>query len=214
MQQLINSTIQNYCEAHTTPPNYVLENLEIETYKKVLMPHMISGSYQGRVLSFFSNMIGPKKILEIGTFTGYASICLAEGLQEGGTITTIEINDELKELAQSHISQLGWNNRVNLLFGNALDIIPQLKETFDLVFIDADKINYKNYYELILPKVRTGGFIIFDNVLWGGKILEAPQQMDKDTYNMFKLNKEILEDERVLNLMLPIRDGLMICKKR
>lgn len=204
--------LQQYVDAHTEKANEVLEELERETYLKVLMPQMVSGHIQGQVLRMFSHMINPKYILEIGTFTGYSAICFADGLQEGGRLVTIDINDELEEMVERYFEKAGVKDKIDYYLGNALDIIPALDLTFDLVFIDADKINYSKYYDLVFNKVRKGGFIIADNVLWSGKVIQP--HPDKDTKALIEFNEKIQADERVENVLFPIRDGLMVVRKK
>ncbi|MDX2002625.1 MAG: O-methyltransferase [Chitinophagales bacterium] len=203
--------IEQYAEQYSTPENAVLAALNRETYAKVLMPRMLSGHLQGTYLSMLSHMLSPNKILEIGTFTGYSAICLAAGLTESGKLYTIDINEELAEMVNSYIDKANLQDKIIPLVGNAMDIIPNLDETFDLVFIDADKINYANYYDLVFDKVRTGGFIVADNVLWSGKVLEG--NMDKDTKAIHEYNEKIHADSRVVNMILPIRDGISIARK-
>jgi predicted O-methyltransferase YrrM len=203
--------IQKYIGEHTSPEPVLLAQLNRETYAKVMMPRMLSGHVQGRLLAMLSKMINPAKILEIGTYTGYSAICLAEGLQNGGKLITIDINEELEEMARQFFSQAGVENKISQIIGNALEIIPELYETFDLVFIDADKVNYLNYFNLIIDKVNSGGFIIADNVLWSGKVVQ--EKDDKDTQSIMNFNQEIQHDARVENVMLPVRDGLMIIRK-
>ncbi len=211
---MINPEIENYAEQYSKPASGVLQRLNRETNLKVLHPRMLSGQIQGKLLQFISQMIQPKCILEIGTFTGYSAICLAEGLIENGTIHTIEIDPELEDFSIKYFEEASTSNKTKLHIGNALEIVPTLKETFDLVFIDADKENYCKYYELIFDKVRKGGFIIADNVLWSGKVLEKIHPNDKDTLGIVAFNNMILKDERIDNLLLPFRDGLMIIRKK
>lgn len=204
--------ISKYAEAHTSVfESDVLNALERKTHLEVLMPQMLSGGLQGQFLSFLSRMIKPKCILEIGTFTGYSAICLAEGLQEGGILHTIDINEELKETTDEFIAKAGLTNVVRSYIGDAMKIVPTLEETFDLVFIDADKVNYTNYYNMILPKLRIGGYIVADNVLWSGQVLAEKQDKKAEALNLF--NKKINNDSRVKNILLPIRDGLMLIEK-
>jgi predicted O-methyltransferase YrrM len=172
---------------------------------------MVSGHLQGRFLSMISHMIQPQFVLEIGTFTGYATQCLAEGLKPGGQVYSIELNNEYDHIIEPNLEQAGLRDKITVLYGDALDIIPRLDYQFDLVFIDAAKINYLDYYTLVIDKVNTNGVIIADNVLWGGKVVEASK--DEDTESIDRFNKAILADDRVENLLLPIRDGLMICRK-
>ena len=200
-----------YAEAHTTAESELLRRIDRETQLRVLMPHMISGHAQGRLLALFSKMIQPHCILEIGTFTGYSALCLAEGLAENGTLITLDINEELEDTVRGYFQEAGLAHQIDYRIGNALEIIPELNETFDLVFIDADKHNYASYYDLVFDKVRKGGFIIADNVLWKGKVTDT--QPDKDTRNLMDFNTKIQEDPRVQNLLLPLRDGLLIAIK-
>lgn len=210
----IDEKIENYALANSQAESDILKKLNRETYAKVLMPRMLSGHMQGNVLSMFSKMIQPKQILEIGTYTGYSGICLAQGLQENGKLHTIDINDELESMVRSYIEQAGMTNKINFYVGNALSIIPTINETFDLVFIDADKTNYAAYYDLVFDKVKSGGFIIADNVLWSGKVLDDETTMDPDTKAIHEYNKKIHNDSRVENMLLPVRDGLMIARKK
>jgi predicted O-methyltransferase YrrM len=205
--------LQSYLDNHCEPEPEWLQNISRETYLKVLRPHMLSGHYQGRVLSMLSKMIQPKRILEIGTFTGYATICLAEGLTEDGFIHTIEVNHELEEMLNSHFKSTDVEKKIKQHFGQATAIIPQLgDEIFDLVFIDADKKNNYTYFQLVFDKVRPGGLIIIDNVLWKGKVYG--EDKDADTQNIRKLNDQINVDRRVEKLILPVRDGLLIIRKK
>ena len=210
----IEEKIENYALSYSQDESEVLKKLNRETYAKVLMPRMLSGHMQGNVLAMFSKMIQPKQILEIGTYTGYSGICLAQGLQENGKLHTIDINDELEKMVRSYIEQAGLANKINFYVGNALSIIPTIKETFDLVFIDADKTNYAAYYDLAFDKVKSGGYIIADNVLWSGKVLDDETNMDPDTKAIHNYNKKIHNDSRVEHLLLPVRDGLMIARKK
>ena len=176
---------------------------------------MLSGHLQGRVLSMISKMIQPKRILEIGTYTGYSAICLSEGLNKDGLLHTIDVNEELESMVRGkYFKAAGTDNKINYHIGNAVKIIPTLNEIFDLVFIDADKQNYSNYYDLVFDKVRSGGFIIADNVLWSGKILDDPKKMDVDTKAIYDYNKKVHTDERVDHVLFPIRDGLMVARKK
>ncbi|MFN3850095.1 MAG: O-methyltransferase [Spirosomataceae bacterium] len=209
----INTEIDNYCEVHTSDESDLLKKVNRETHAKVLQPRMLSGHYQGRLLSMFSNMIRPKRILEIGTYTGYSALCLAEGLSEGGKLITIDVNEELETMVRGFFEDSDFRSKIEFIIGNALEIIPKLDETFDLVFIDADKLNYLNYYEIVIEKVRKGGFIISDNVLWSGKVADVSKK-DKDTLNLRAFNDRIHEDPRVENILLYVRDGLMIAQKK
>lgn len=205
----LSEEILDYCQNNSTPEIEALRKLNRETHAKVLKARMLSGHLQGNVLATFSHMIRPKRVLEIGTFTGYSAICLAQGLTENGILHSIEINEELESMIKNYISEANLTEKIQLHIGNALEIIPNLPEMFDLVFIDADKLNYSAYYDLVLPKVKIGGFIIADNVLWSGKVVD-PKAKDKDTLSMLAFNKKIQEDERVFNTLFPIRDGLMV----
>ncbi len=212
--EFIDEKIEAYALAHSDAENAILKKINRETHAKVMMPRMLSGHMQGNVLRMLSKMIQPKQILEIGTYTGYSAICLAEGLQEDGKLHTIDINDELENTVRSFFKESLLNNKINYYIGNALEIIPTINEKFDLVFIDADKINYANYFDLVFDKVITGGFIIADNVLWSGKILDDASKMDKDTKAIDAYNKKINSDDRVEHMLLPVRDGLMIARKK
>ena len=211
--ELIDEKINEYSEAHSTPESGILRSLNRETHANVLMPRMLSGHLQGRLLSMFSRMIRPDSILEIGTYTGYSGLCLAEGLTEKGIIHTIDINDELTPLVKKYVKLSGLETKFNILTGNAIDIIPNLNGPFDLVFIDADKINYSNYFDLVFEKVRQGGFIIADNVLWSGKIISPKDKMDKDTLALSVFNEKIKDDSRLEKIMVPVRDGLLVMQK-
>lgn len=210
----IDEKISAYAEQYTTEESKVLQDLNRETNAKVLSPRMLSGHLQGRVLSMISHMIKPMQVLEIGTFTGYSAICLSEGLVEGGMIHTIDINDELSEIVNRHISAASATRKIKTYTGDALNIIPTINETFDFVFIDADKINYSRYYDLVFNKIRQGGFIFADNVLWSGKVLEDRSKMDPDTLAIDDFNKKVMYDKRVENVILPIRDGIMLIRKK
>lgn len=203
----LQSLLLHYCE----PENDLLKHIDRETNLKVLLPRMLSGHYQGRVLSFLSKMIAPKRILEIGTFTGYATLCLAEGLANDGVIYTLDINAELEEMVRNNFAKSPLNDKIKYIIGDATASINSLKDTFDLVFIDADKKNNGTYYDMIFDQVRPGGIIIVDNVLWSGKILNKAQ--DKDTKNISNFNDKIKADNRVEKLILPVRDGLFVIRK-
>ncbi len=202
-----------YIEAHTREESDVLKRLNRETYVKMLMPRMLSGHLQGQVLRMMSMMIKPKNILEIGTFTGYSAICLSDGLQEGGVLHTIDINEEYSDIVNRYFKEANVDNKIQRHVGNALDIIPTLNETFDLVFIDADKDNYSNYFDMVIDNVPTGGFIFADNVLWSGKVLEDKKSMDIDTRSIVEYCDKIQKDKRVENVLFPIRDGIMVARK-
>ncbi|MEO8087695.1 MAG: O-methyltransferase [Bacteroidota bacterium] len=206
----ISQNIVEYAESHTTAESSALKDLNRETHSKILMPRMLSGHLQGRVLAMFSQMLKPKRILEIGTYTGYSAICLSEGLAADGLLHTIDINEELTPMVKKYFALAGVERKIKMHTGDAVQIIPGLDETFDLVFIDADKKNYSVYFDLVISKVRKGGIIIADNVLWSGKILEAVSGMDSDTKAIAEFNHKIQSDNRVENVLLPIRDGLMV----
>jgi len=208
---LFDNTLTNYLEDHSDPENDLLKRINRETYLKETMPHMLSGHYQGRLLSMLSKLISPKRILEIGTFTGYATLCLAEGLTSDGTIHTIDINEELQDRVQGYFDESNYKTQIKYHVGNAMDIIPTLDETFDLVFIDADKKNNLNYYELTIEKINPGGIILIDNVLWKGKVFQ--ENNDKQTEIILELNKQIAADTRVEKLILPVRDGVFLIRK-
>jgi caffeoyl-CoA O-methyltransferase len=205
--------IEEYVEKLTTPEYSYLNELNRETWEKVLIPRMLSGHIQGRILSMFSHMIQPKRILEIGTYTGYSALCLAEGLTENGKIFTIDNNEEISGYLKKYAEKSGFKDNVVQLIGDAKSIIPTLDEQWDIVFIDADKENYSNYYDLVFDKIRKGGFIIADNVLWSGKVVEENEKIDKDTRALIDYSKKIHADERVENVLMPVRDGLMVARK-
>ena len=210
----IDKKIENYALEHSQIESDVLKKLNRETYAKVIQPRMLSGHMQGNLLSMFCKMIQPKQILEIGTYTGYSAICLAQGLQENGKLHTIDINEELETMVRSFIDEAGLANKINYYIGDALKIIPTIKETLDIVFIDADKKNYSAYYDMVFDKVRSGGYIIADNVLWSGKVLDEADSMDGDTKAIDLFNKKVHADSRVEHMLLPVRDGLMIARKK
>lgn len=204
--------LQKYVEDHSEPESDLLQQINRETHLHVLKPRMLSGHLQGRVLSMLSHMIRPKNILEIGTYTGYAALCMAEGMQANGRLITIDNNEELALRTKGYFNQSERSGQIDLLVGNAMDIIPTLKEKWDLVFIDADKENYSNYFDLVIENVNTGGFIIADNVLWSGKVFDKSKS-DKDTEAIRAFNQKMHTDSRVQNVLFPIRDGLMILRK-
>jgi len=209
----ISQELENYIEQHSEKEPELLSALNKETYQKVLLPRMLSGHFQGRLLSMISHMVQPERILEIGTYTGYSSICLAEGLTENGKLTTIDINEELEDIAREFIQKANLDNKIEYIIGDAMQIVPQLDELFDLVFIDADKKNYCNYYHLVFDKVKPGGYILADNVLWSGKVVEDYEAQDSETKIIMDYNKMVHEDPRVQEILLPIRDGLMLARK-
>lgn len=212
--EFIHEQIGDYCDQHTSPESDVLRRLSRDTFANVLQPRMLSGHYQGRLLSMLSRMIRPKVILEIGTYTGYSALCLAEGLAEGGRLITIDVNAEQEDRIRKYIAEAGMENRIQFIIGDAKNIIPTLPHTYDLVFIDADKPNYINYYHLAIERLNPGGFIIADNVLWSGKVVDEKERTkDADTRLLDTFNKMVQEDDRVENVLLPVRDGLMVlCK--
>ncbi len=205
-------SIHQYAESHTTPDSDLLHALIRETHLKTLAPRMLSGHLQGRFLSLISHLMQPRRVLEIGTFTGYSALCLAEGLAADGILYALEGNDELEYLIQKYISESAFKDKIKLLIGNALDIIPTLDHTFDLVFIDAGKRDYPAYYDLVIDKVRSGGLIIADNILWSGKVVGDKKDLDTRIIDGF--NKKVHADSRVENILLPLRDGLMIARKK
>lgn len=211
--EIIDSILSNYTEKYSSDEPPVLKELNRETFAKVLMPRMLSGHIQGRLLSMISQMIRPKLVLEIGTYTGYSAICFAEGLAEDGHLHTIDINEELTPLVKSFISKAGYKNKITVHNGDAAEIIPKLTGPFDLVFIDADKINYSLYYDLVFNQVKKGGYLIADNVLWSGKIINL-EIADKDTLAIHQFNEKIKNDERVEKVMLTVRDGLLLIRKK
>lgn len=212
--ELFSPQLIDYCQRHTTPEDGLLKLISRETHAKVLMPRMLSGHLQGKTLEFFSKMIQPQYILEIGTFTGYATLCLARGLAPGGKLTTLDINAELEGMVRDFFAQSGISSRIEYRIGNALDIIPQLEERFDMVFIDADKTNYINYYQMVVDKVNPGGIILADNALWSGKVLGPEgEKISKDTQAILDFNQMVQNDARVENVLFPIRDGMMMARK-
>ena len=204
--------LDNYVVAHSQKEPELLQQLSRETWQKVLAPRMLSGHFQGRVLSMLSKLINPKNVLEIGTYTGYSALCLAEGIQPKGQLHTIDTNEELYDLQRRYFDKSGFGNQIIQHTGNALNIIPTIDKTFDLVYIDADKQNYPNYLEIILPKLKSGSVILSDNVLWTGKVIEELQKGDKDTEALLKYNKMINEHSQLETVLLPIRDGLTLTR--
>ena len=208
----ISQDLENYIEQHSEKEPELLAALNKETYQKVLLPRMLSGHFQGRVLSMLSKLIRPVNILEIGTYTGYSALCLCEGMQENGTLHTIDIKEELVDFQRKHFDKSPWGNQIVQHLGEAIDIIPTLDMKFDLVFIDADKENYINYFELIVPKMNKGGIILSDNVLWSGKVLEPLNPKDLSTKILLEYNQLLKNDPRVETVLLPIRDGLTVSR--
>ncbi len=207
--------ISRYAETHTSEESNLLKKLDRDTHLKILQPRMLSGHLQGRFLASISQMMRPRRILEIGTYTGYSALCLAEGLPDDGKLITIDVNEELESFTRSFFEQSPYATKIEYIIGDAGKIIPTLDETFDLVFIDADKLSYAKYYDLVFDKVRQGGFILSDNVLWSGKVADAMVggKIDKDTRNLLDFNAMCHNDPRTENLLLPIRDGIMMSRK-
>lgn len=210
---IVSTEIQDYAENFTSAESEILAELRRKTFDERADNSMLSGFYQGRLLSIFSKMINPRRILEIGTYVGYSTLCLAEGLNEDGKIITLDIQPETNRVAKEFWAKSGLNNKIESHLGDALEIIPNINEIFDLVFIDADKPNYHNYFELVFPKLRIGGFIIADNVLWSGNVLDVKANNDESTIALHAFNQKIQTDERVSNILFAVRDGLMITRK-
>jgi len=208
----ISDVLEDYAANHSENEPALLAALNRETMQKVLQPRMLSGHLQGRVLSMIAKLVNPQHILEIGTFTGYATLSLAEGLSKDGTLDTIDINEELYDFQKKYFDLSDWKGQIIQHLGNALNIIPTLAKKFDLVFIDADKENYLNYFEMIVPLMNKGGIILSDNVLWSGKVLEAVKPNDKSTKVLLEYNKMLKDDPRVETVLLPIRDGLTVSR--
>ncbi|MCD6556965.1 MAG: O-methyltransferase [Bacteroidales bacterium] len=206
--------IFQYIVNHSDKEDEILTDLSRRTNLTTIHPRMLSGHLQGKLLEFISKMIKPERILEIGTFTGYSAICLAKGLSENGLLFTIEINDERKKIIEEFIDKAEFSDKIKLLIGDAIKQIPKITEVFDLVFIDADKPNYLNYYKAVLPKLKSGGFILVDNVLWDGKVVHKVSKDDMSTKGIFDFNNYVQNDTTVENLMLPLRDGLMLIRKK
>ena len=211
---LISADLATYVEAHTSPESELLRRLNRNTHAQILRPRMLSGHIQGRLLSMISHMLRPRRILEIGTYTGYSALCLAEGLADDGLLITLDNNEELEDFARSYWQQSPYAHKIDFRLGNAPDLIPAIDEEFDLVFIDADKKNYARYFDLVIDKVRPGGILLADNVLWSGKVVATVKSSDKDTQAVMAFNEKIQQDPRVENILLPVRDGLMMIRKR
>ena len=203
--------LEEYIEAHTTAPDAVLQELYRHTYLHEMNPRMMSGPVQGKFLQFLCRMLKPRRVLEIGTYTGYAAICIARGLPEGGRLVTVEANREYEDTLRHYFAMAQVAEKIELILGDAKTVIPALNETFDLVFIDADKVSYPTYYNMVMEKVRSGSFILADNVLWDGKVLNA-QTKERDTQALIAFNDMVQNDPRVENVLLPIRDGLMMIR--
>ena len=210
---MIDEKIQFYAEQHTSAENDLLTELLQKTYRERADKSMLSGFYQGRLLAMFSKMLGPRRILEIGTYMGYSALCLAEGLADDGKLITLDIQPETNEIAKEFWARTPLYSKIESYLGNALEIIPMLNETFDLVFIDADKPNYANYYDLVFPHLRVGGIILADNVLWSGKVLDLETNNDESTIALDEFNKKVQADGRVSNILFAVRDGLMVIRK-
>ncbi|MCR4680330.1 MAG: O-methyltransferase [Bacteroidales bacterium] len=211
---LIDHDIEAYCEAHTSPESKLLHDLNRRTNLETVNPRMLSDQLQGQFLAFISKMMRPKHILEIGTFTGYSALCLAEGLAEQGELHTIEINVEYEDRIREYLSQSPLGNHITLHIGDALEVVPSLKKEWDLVFIDADKEDYRDYYDVVFPRVRQGGIILADNVLWNGKVTQTVAGGDRDTRAIMEFDDYVQQDGRVRNLLLPFRDGIMMIEKK
>lgn len=209
--EFIDERLLDYCEEHSQPESDLLKQLNRETHLKIAQPRMLSGHLQGRVLSFLSKLLQPSHILEIGTYTGYSALCLAEGLKEKGKLISLDPNEETTHFAQKFISQSAFKDKIELMIGDAGSIIPTLNSSFDLVFIDADKKSYTKYFDLVIDKVNKGGVLLADNVLWSGKIIDS--QKDKETQLIHEFNQKVNADPRVETIILPIRDGLSIIRK-
>ena len=211
---MLSEELIHYIESHTSGESELLREINRMTNLKMMYPRMLSGKVQGKFLEMVSYMLRPETILEIGTFTGYSAICLAAGLAEGGMIHTLEADPEIADFAKKYFKKSGYEHKIKLHTGQALEIIPELEETFDLVFIDADKENYLNYFKLVLPKVKQGGFILADNVLWDGKVTKRNKHSDKETEGIREFNDFVRDDDSVENVLVSIRDGLMLIRKK
>jgi caffeoyl-CoA O-methyltransferase len=209
--EIVNPQFNAYAEEHSSPESSLLRKINRDTCAGIYMPRMLSGHLQGRLLSMISHMVRPATILEIGTYTGYSALCLAEGLAPGGKLLTIDINEELEQRVRGYFNESLWNENIDYRIGNALEIIPTFPGPFDLVWIDADKENYNGYFDLVIDKVTPGGFILADNVLWGGKVLDVKQ--DKDTRAIVCFNEKVKRDTRVEKVLAPIRDGILMMRK-
>lgn len=212
--QFIPEELDDYVVKHSQDEPELLQQLNRETYQKITQPRMLSGHFQGRVLSMISKLVNPKNILEIGTYTGYSAICLAEGMQSDGELHTIDIDEELYDFQRKYFDKSGFGHQIHQHLGNALEIIPKLDKPFDLVFIDADKENYSNYFNCVIDKLNSGGIILSDNVLWSGKVIEELQDDDTSTRALIEYNTLLKNDERIETVLLPIRDGLTISRKK
>ena len=211
---MVGKDLEDYILSHIDAEGEMLSTLSRDANVNLLRPRMLSGHLQGRILKMFCRMMRPKRVLEIGTYTGYATHCLAEGLDSDAHVHTIEINDEMEDFINKYLDKSGHSDRITVHYGDAMEIIPALDEQFDMVFIDADKRLYKEYFELVLPKVRQGGLILADNTLWDGKVVEEVHPNDKQTISILAFNKAIAEDQRVEKVILPLRDGLTLIWKK
>ena len=209
----IEERVEEYSMLHTTKESELLNKIDRETHLEVLRPRMLSGHFQGRILSMLSKMISPYRILEIGTYTRYSAICLAEGLTEDGKLYTIDINEELEDRVRQYFLESKYNQQIDLIIGDALNLIPRLNESWDIVFIDADKKNYTKYFNMVVASVKSGGYIIADNVLWSGKVVEK-DHLDEDTLALRVFNDTLSKDPRFEVVLLPVRDGLLIARKK
>lgn len=205
--------LEAYIQAHTEAEPKDLSELNRETWLKIMVPRMLSGHVQGRILSMLAKMIQPSYVLEIGTYTGYSALCFAEGLKADGKIVTIDLNEELKPILDKYLLSSPFKNQIELKFGDATQIIPDLADEIDMVFIDADKPNYSNYFDLVIDKVRTGGYILADNVLWSGNVIDESKFGDKSTAAIREFNDKVQADKRVENVLFPVRDGIMVMRK-
>ena len=209
----ISPELEQYAGIHTSPESELLARINRETHLEVLQPRMLSGHLQGRILSLLSSLLKPKRILEIGTYTGYSALCLAEGLPADGTLITIDVNEELQARVQGYFNDSSYKNQIEYHIGDAMELIPTLSDMWDLVFIDADKKNYLNYYDLVIERMNPGGIILADNILWSGKVIDS-SATDRETEILRRYNEVIHADERVENILLPIRDGIMVARKK
>lgn len=210
---ILNDKLDNYIDQHSGIEDEILQQLYRETHLKIMHPRMLSGWTQGQFLQMLASMIGAAHILEIGTYTGYSAICLARGLKENGQLITIDVKEELYDFAHKYFVKAGLENKITQYIANAVELIPQLEETFDMVFIDADKNNYPIYFDLVIDKIRPGGLLIADNVLWSGKVVEEVTEDDKDTPALLEFNQKVQQHPRLQNVLIPLRDGLMIARK-
>jgi len=209
----ISPELAHYAGIHTSQESELLARINRETHLEVLQPRMLSGHLQGRLLALLSSLLKPKRILEIGTYTGYSALCLAEGLPDDGKLITIDVNEELQARVQGYFNDSSYKGQIEYHIGDATELIPTLSDTWDLVFIDADKKNYLNYYDLVIERMNPGGIILADNILWSGKVIDEAAQ-DRETVLLRQYNERIHADERVENILLPIRDGIMVARKK